>query len=316
MPARTCRCSAIVPWSSPSPNKPNPRAQSGSASGRRRCHARAATGCAGPGRPRLAGQPRPRQSWCTPASPTRTWDDRGRDHFAATPARASRPISMSGIHESGWPLVIVGDRDGAPMVLVPGGTFSMGNNEGQPAEAPAHQVRLSTYYIDQHEVTNRQFRIFLGESHYHGQPAGQVADRRQSPGGARDRRRSFMSTSTTPRRLRPGPASNSRPRRNGRWRRGRPTAAGIPGATRPPNGHAPRALPPDRSGHDVPGRRVALRRLRHGGQRPGVDQGLCSTPSIITSSRRRSPTTRPGRLRAAAPAHRSTSFAGPPRTGR
>ncbi len=78
----------------------------------------------------------------------------------------------AGIHESGWPLVIVGDRDGAPMILVPTGTFLMGSNDGQPSEAPAHQVRLSTYYIDQHEVTNRQFRIFLRESHYHTQPAG------------------------------------------------------------------------------------------------------------------------------------------------
>jgi sulfatase modifying factor 1 len=77
-----------------------------------------------------------------------------------------------GTHESGWPLVIVGDRDGSPMVLVPGGTFTMGSNEGLPAEAPAHQVKLSTYYIDQHEVTNRQFRMFLGESHYRGTPAG------------------------------------------------------------------------------------------------------------------------------------------------
>ena len=58
------------------------------------------------------------------------------------------------------------------MVLVPGGTFAMGTTEGQPAEAPPHQVRLSAYYIDQHEVTNRQFRIFLGESHYRGQPPG------------------------------------------------------------------------------------------------------------------------------------------------
>ena len=32
---------------------------------------------------------------------------------------------------------------------------------GQAAEKPAHQVRLSTYYIDQHEVTNRQFRTFF-----------------------------------------------------------------------------------------------------------------------------------------------------------
>ena len=67
--------------------------------------------------------------------------------------------------------MIVGDRDGAPMVG-PGGTFAMGTTEGQPAESPPHQVRLSTYYIDQHEVTNRQFRIFLGEAHYRGKPPG------------------------------------------------------------------------------------------------------------------------------------------------
>ncbi len=76
------------------------------------------------------------------------------------------------IHESGWPAVIVGERDGAPMILIPSGTFVMGNDEGTPPESPAHTVRLSTFYIDQHEVTNRQFRLFLAESHYRGQPPG------------------------------------------------------------------------------------------------------------------------------------------------
>jgi formylglycine-generating enzyme len=95
---------------------------------------------------------------------------------AATPQR-TLPAGFQanlemGTHESGWPLVIVGDRDGSPMMLVPGGTFTMGTNESQSTDAPAHQVKLSTYYIDQHEVTNRQFRIFLGESHYRGTPPG------------------------------------------------------------------------------------------------------------------------------------------------
>ena len=89
-----------------------------------------------------------------------------------SPPPGFQASAEAGIHESGWPLVIVGKRDGAPMILVPGTTFTMGNNDGQPAEIPEHQVRLSTYYIDQHEVTNRQFRIFLNEAHYHGQPAG------------------------------------------------------------------------------------------------------------------------------------------------
>ena len=83
-----------------------------------------------------------------------------------------RPKLEAGVHESGWPLVIVGDRDGALMVLVPSDSFTMGNDEGQPSEGPAHGVRLSTYYVDQHEVTNRQFRLFLSESHYRGQPPG------------------------------------------------------------------------------------------------------------------------------------------------
>jgi len=83
-----------------------------------------------------------------------------------------RAAPETGVHESGWPLMIVADRDGAPMVLVPSGSFTMGNDDGQTAEAPAHGVRLSTFYVDQHEVTNRQFRLFLGETHYHGQPPG------------------------------------------------------------------------------------------------------------------------------------------------
>jgi sulfatase modifying factor 1 len=78
----------------------------------------------------------------------------------------------AGFHESGWPLVIAGKRDGGTMVLVPGGTFIMGSDRGEPAEAPAHTVRMSTFYIDQYEVTNRQFRIFLDETHHHGQPPG------------------------------------------------------------------------------------------------------------------------------------------------
>jgi formylglycine-generating enzyme required for sulfatase activity len=86
----------------------------------------------------------------------------------------------AGRHESGWPLVIVGERDGGTMVLVPGGTFTMGSDSGDPWNGPAHPVRLSTYYIDQHEVTNRQFRTFLEESEYRGHPPGKwLTDEKQ-----------------------------------------------------------------------------------------------------------------------------------------
>ncbi len=100
----------------------------------------------------------------------------GERTVAARPARMLPPgfraKPEAGVHESGWPLVIVGERDAAPMVLVPGATFMMGSDTGGVERGPSHQVRVSTYYIDQHEVTNRQFRSFLAETHYHGQPPG------------------------------------------------------------------------------------------------------------------------------------------------
>jgi formylglycine-generating enzyme required for sulfatase activity len=75
-----------------------------------------------------------------------------------------RPRPGSEVHPSGWPLEIVGDRDGAPMVLVMGGTFIQGRDDADPSEAPAHKVVLGTYYIDKHEVTVRQFNLFQKEA--------------------------------------------------------------------------------------------------------------------------------------------------------
>jgi formylglycine-generating enzyme required for sulfatase activity len=95
-------------------------------------------------------------------------------HKAPTPVR-SLPEGFSAgdgtaVDGSGWPLTIAGKRDGAPMVLVPGGTFTLGNDYGPTSEGPAHKVRLSAYYIDQHEVTEGQFRLFLKETNYPGKP--------------------------------------------------------------------------------------------------------------------------------------------------
>lgn len=54
---------------------------------------------------------------------------------------------------------IVG-KDGAPMALVPGGTFKMGSPEGtgEDDERPLHEVVLSPYYMDVFETTNRVYR--------------------------------------------------------------------------------------------------------------------------------------------------------------
>ena len=147
----------------PPPSSPPPRAV---------VDATPSEGHAGNGQAALVLPANPSEAVVVPPS-ARTADAPSRAMTTARALPAGFQANLqAGVHASGWPLVIVSDRDGAPMMLVPGGTFTMGNNDGQPSEKPAHEVKLSTYYIDQHEVTNRQFRVFLAETHYHGQPAG------------------------------------------------------------------------------------------------------------------------------------------------
>ena len=68
------------------------------------------------------------------------------------------------VDESGWAFEIVGEHDESTLVLIPGGIFIQGRNDTDPTEAPAHEVKLSTYYIDKNEVTNRQFDLFQKET--------------------------------------------------------------------------------------------------------------------------------------------------------
>jgi formylglycine-generating enzyme required for sulfatase activity len=51
------------------------------------------------------------------------------------------------------------------MVLVPAGTFVMGDNNHRPDERPEHEVILQSYYIDKFEVTNEQYQRFCDETH-------------------------------------------------------------------------------------------------------------------------------------------------------
>lgn len=55
-------------------------------------------------------------------------------------------------------------KDGAPMILIPAGPFTMGSFDGLPNERPEHQVTLDVYYIDQYEVTLGLYRKFLEEA--------------------------------------------------------------------------------------------------------------------------------------------------------
>ncbi len=54
------------------------------------------------------------------------------------------------------------------MVYIPGGTFTMGGKAGQadPDELPRHKVAVAPFFMDETEVTNRQFQAFVAATAY------------------------------------------------------------------------------------------------------------------------------------------------------
>jgi formylglycine-generating enzyme required for sulfatase activity len=58
---------------------------------------------------------------------------------------------------------------GYPLCLVPAGPFRMGTDTGGSSdERPAHEVRLTEYWIDRYPVTNRQFEEYAADATRHG----------------------------------------------------------------------------------------------------------------------------------------------------
>jgi formylglycine-generating enzyme required for sulfatase activity len=59
-------------------------------------------------------------------------------------------------------------KDGAPMVLVSAGEFTMGSREDDMVasddERPAHSVYLNAFYIDQYEVTTSRYATFFQDT--------------------------------------------------------------------------------------------------------------------------------------------------------
>ncbi len=62
------------------------------------------------------------------------------------------------------------------MVWIPGGTFSMGAEDGQVDEKPVHQVTLDGFWMDKAEVTNEQFEKFVRATGY-----TTIAERKPNP---------------------------------------------------------------------------------------------------------------------------------------
>ena len=52
------------------------------------------------------------------------------------------------------------------MVLIKGGKFLMGTNDGMPYEAPVHEVTVNSFWMDEHEVTVAEFTRFVSDTGY------------------------------------------------------------------------------------------------------------------------------------------------------
>ena len=63
---------------------------------------------------------------------------------------------------------IVWEKDSKEMVLIPSGSFRMGDHfeEGETDELPVRTIELDAFYMDVHEVTVGQFKLFLEDSGY------------------------------------------------------------------------------------------------------------------------------------------------------
>jgi formylglycine-generating enzyme required for sulfatase activity len=80
--------------------------------------------------------------------------------FSQDPSPEPRPTAS--------PTRTITGKDGAPMVLVPAGEFTMGSRSedgsAEQDEQPAHSVYLDDYYIDQYEVTTARYGQFFQET--------------------------------------------------------------------------------------------------------------------------------------------------------
>jgi formylglycine-generating enzyme len=52
------------------------------------------------------------------------------------------------------------------MVLIPAGSFIMGSDEYYPEESPSHEESVDSFFMDQHPVTNAEFRRFVKDTNY------------------------------------------------------------------------------------------------------------------------------------------------------
>jgi serine/threonine-protein kinase len=71
--------------------------------------------------------------------------------LSSQPFRDNRPVMISDVF--------------GEMMLVRGGKFTMGRNDGETDESPARQLEVKDFYLDKYEVTNQQYKKFVETGH-------------------------------------------------------------------------------------------------------------------------------------------------------
>ena len=79
---------------------------------------------------------------------------------AVAPTATNTPVNTPGPTPTPAPLI---SETGMRMLFMPGGVFRFGSNEGEPDEAPSLLINIDSYYIDETEVTNKQYRQCVEE---------------------------------------------------------------------------------------------------------------------------------------------------------
>lgn len=57
--------------------------------------------------------------------------------------------------------IIVWPNDGKDMILIPGGYFMMGSDDGNPNHQPRHRVYVADFYLDRWPITNAEYKKFV-----------------------------------------------------------------------------------------------------------------------------------------------------------
>ena len=81
----------------------------------------------------------------------------------STPDSRTRPANQSSAESSDRKAARI-ERDG--MMLINGGKFLMGTEDGMSYEAPVHEVEVKSFWMDRHEVTVAEFAKFASATNY------------------------------------------------------------------------------------------------------------------------------------------------------